>query len=62
MDEFGNKMHQFYEHYNEGEDDLVTLAGEHFPRDISEDTYPFKLSSGDHDSRDPKDMETIKLK
>ena len=62
MDEFGNKMHQSYEHYNEGEDDLVTLAGEYFPRDISEDTYPFKLSSGDHDSRDPKDMETIKLK
>ncbi|WP_290078801.1 DUF4767 domain-containing protein [Lactobacillus taiwanensis] len=62
MDEFGKKMHQSYEHYNEGEDDLVTLAGEHFPRDISEDTSPFKLSSGDHDSRDPKDMETIKLK
>ncbi|KRN00904.1 hypothetical protein FD18_GL000724 [Lactobacillus taiwanensis DSM 21401] len=62
MDEFGKKMHQSYEHYNEGEDDLVTLAGEHFPRDISEDTYPFKLSSRDHDSRDPKDMETIKLK
>lgn len=62
MGEFGNKMHQSYEHYIEGEDDLVTLAGEHFPRDINENTYPFKLSSGDHDSRDPKDMKTIKLK
>ena len=62
MDEFGEKMHQSYEHYIDGKDDLVTLAGEHFPSDINENTYPFKLSSGDHDSRDPKDMDSIKLK
>lgn len=62
MDEFGEKMHQSYEHYIDGKDDLVTLAGEHFPSDINENTYPFKLGSGDHDSRDPKDMDSIKLK
>lgn len=62
MDEFGEKMHQSYEHYTDGEDDIVTLAGEHFPSDINKNTYPFKLSSGDHDSRDPKDMDSIKVK
>lgn len=59
MDEFGEKMHQSYEHYT-GSGSLTTAAGQEYPSWLSQGR--FKLSSGDHDSRDPEDMSNIDLK
>lgn len=59
MDEFGDKMHQSYEHYT-GNGSLTTAAGQEYPNWLSQGR--FKLSSGDHDSRDPEDMSSINLK
>lgn len=59
MDEFGEKMHQSYEHYT-GSGSLTTAAGQEYPSWLSQGR--FKLSSGDHDSRDPEDMSSINLK
>lgn len=59
MDEFGDKMHQSYEHYT-GNGSLTTAAGQEYPNWLSQGR--FKLSSGDRDSRDPEDMSSINLK
>ena len=59
MDEFGDKMHQSYEHYT-GSGSLTTAAGQEYPSWLSQGR--FKLSTGDHDSRDPEDMSSIDLK
>ncbi|WP_282805363.1 DUF4767 domain-containing protein [Lactobacillus isalae] len=59
MDEFGDKMHQSYEHYT-GSGSLTTAAGQEYPNWLSQGR--FKLSSGDRDSRDPEDMSSINLK
>lgn len=59
MDEFGDKMHQSYEHYT-GNGSLTTAAGQEYPNWLSQGR--FKLSSGDRDSRDPEDMRSINLK
>lgn len=59
MDEFGEKMHQSYDYYT-GSGSLTTAAGQEYPRWLSQGR--FKLSSGDHDSRDPEDMSSIDLK
>lgn len=59
MDEFGDKMHQSYEHYT-GSGSLITAAGQEYPNWLSQGR--FKLSSGDRDSRDPEDMSSINLK
>lgn len=59
MDEFGDKMHQSYEHYT-GSGSLTTAAGQEYPSWLSQGR--FKLSTGDHDSRNPEDMSSIDLK
>ena len=59
MDEFGEKMHQPYSHYT-GTGSITTAAGQEYPSFLSEGK--FKLSTGDKDSRDPEDMDSIKLK
>jgi predicted nucleic acid-binding Zn ribbon protein len=59
MDEFGDKMHQSYEHYT-GSGSLTTAAVQEYPSWLSQGR--FKLSTGDHDSRDPEDMSSIDLK
>lgn len=59
MDEFGDKMHQSYEHYT-GSGSLTTAAGQEYPSWLSQGR--FKLGTGDHDSRNPEDMSSIDLK
>lgn len=59
MDEFGDKMHQSYEHYT-GSGSLTTAAGQEYPSWLSQGR--FKLSTGDHDSHNPEDMSSIDLK
>lgn len=59
MDEFGDKMHQPYSHYT-GSGSITTAAGQEYPSFLSEGK--FKLSSGEKDSRDPEDMDSINLK
>ena len=52
-------MHQSYEHYT-GSGSLTTAAGQEYPSWLSQGR--FKLSTGDHDSRNPEDMSSIDLK